>query len=208
MDTRQRLLAAGLKLARRQGLKALTVRALATEADVNLGSFVHHYGTRDAFIAELIERWYAPVFAQLQLAAAAELPPLQALREALLQFLAWLVKHRSFIAQLVLDASAGEPAARRFMATLDQRHPAVLLRLIVRAQAAGALRRDEPMHQLLFLMSAMAVPVLMFHLLARQKLAPNALVQAVTRYTTEPEAIQQRLGWALQGLAPAAEASR
>jgi AcrR family transcriptional regulator len=38
LPTRDRLLAAGQALARRQGLRALTVRAVAARAQVNLGS--------------------------------------------------------------------------------------------------------------------------------------------------------------------------
>ena len=59
VDSRERLLRAGLALARRSGLKALTVRAVAAKADANLGSFVHHFGTRDAYLEALIERWLA-----------------------------------------------------------------------------------------------------------------------------------------------------
>ena len=65
-DTRERLLRAGLALAAARGLNALTVRAVATEAGANLGSFVYHFGTRDAFVEALVERWYAPLMASLQ----------------------------------------------------------------------------------------------------------------------------------------------
>ena len=201
-DTRQRLLQAGLALARRGGVKALTVRAVAARANANLGSFVHHFGTRDAFVGELIERWYAPVFQRLQLTAAGDAPALDALRDALLQLVAWLVDNRAFVSQLVLDAGAGEAAAQRFLRSIDTRHPAVLLQLIVRAQHEGSLRRDEPLHQMLFLMSTLAAPVLMFHLLGQRGMAPPALVQALSSFSTDTEQVRQRLGWALRGLAP------
>jgi AcrR family transcriptional regulator len=68
--TRERLLAAGLELARRDGLKGVSVRAAAASAEVNLGSFVYHFGTRDTFVYELVERWYAPLMASLQLSAS------------------------------------------------------------------------------------------------------------------------------------------
>ncbi len=201
-DTRERLLLAGLALAQRDGIKRLTVRAVAVQADANLGSFVHHFGTRDAFLDEVIERWYAPVFERLQLDAAAALAPLEALRAALLHLVGWLVDNRAFVAQLVLDAAAGEAAAQRFVRGLDARHPVLLLALIQRAQQAGALRRDHPLHQLLFLMTTLAVPVLMFHLALRQGAAPPALVQTLTAFTTDLAQVELRLGWALRGLAP------
>lgn len=202
--TRERLLESGLALARQGGVKGLTVRAVAAHAQAHLGSFVHHFGSRDAFLDELIERWYAPVFERLQLDAAAAQQPLDALRRALLHLVAWLVDNRVFVAQLLLDAAAGEAAAQRFVRSLDARHPALLLALVVRAQEAGALRRDEPLHQLMFLMTTLAVPVLMFHLAAQRGAVPPGLVRALGHYTTDMALVEQRLGWALRGLAPAA----
>ena len=58
--TRQKLLDTGLAIAADKGLRGLTVRELAAAAEVNLGTFVYHFGNRDAFIDELVELWYAP----------------------------------------------------------------------------------------------------------------------------------------------------
>ena len=60
--TRQLLLEQGLRLCREKGLRGIKVRELAAAADVNLGSFVHHFGNRERFLDELVELWYAPVF--------------------------------------------------------------------------------------------------------------------------------------------------
>jgi len=204
-DSRERLLHAGLAVARRAGIKSMTVRAVAAEAGANLGSFVYHFGSRDAFVEQLLERWYAPLFAGLQPIADAPGDPLEHLRQAMLQLVRWLVQHRGFVAHLVLDAAAGEAGAARFLASLERRHPALVLQLIVQAQQAGRLRRDEPLHQMLFLMSTLAVPVLMFHLLGQRELAPPALVKALTRFSTDPAQVETRLGWALCGLAPEGE---
>lgn len=202
LSTRDRLLKAGWAVAHRQGVKALTVRAVAAEAGVNLGSFVHHFGTRDAFLSELIERWYAPMFSQLKLAAAGPAPAVAALRSAVLQLLRWLLDHRGFVAQLLLDASAGEAAAQRFLRTVDQRHPALLLALVQRAQDEGALRRDEALHQLMFIMTTIAVPVLAFHLATRAAQSQPPLLLQLARYADDPAQAALRLDWALKGLAP------
>ena len=52
--TRQKLLDTGLAIATDKGLRGLTVRELAAAAEVNLGTFVYHFGNRDAFIDELV----------------------------------------------------------------------------------------------------------------------------------------------------------
>ena len=164
-DSRERLLRAGFALVPQRGLKGLTVRAVAERADANLGSFVYHFGTRDAFVSELLERWYAPLFASLQGTTASDGDALATLRAMLLQLAAWLAEHRAFVAQLLLGAAAGEGAVLRFLRSLDVRHPALLMAAIGRAQAAGRLCRAEPVHQLMFLMSSLALPMLLAHAL-------------------------------------------
>jgi AcrR family transcriptional regulator len=202
LDSRERLLRAGLALARRDGIKALTVRAVAARAKANLGSFVHHFGTRDAFVETLIERWYAPLMANLRLSADGAVDARVALRQVLLQLVRWLLDNRGMVATLVVDAGAGEVAARRFMRSLDQRHPALLLALIAQAQRDGLLRPADPVHVMLFLMSTLAVPVLVFHLFGSGGVLPPDFARALSRFVTELPQVEQRLDWALRGLAP------
>ena len=202
LDSRERLLRAGLALARRSGIKALTVRAVAAKAEANLGSFVHHFGTRDAFVEALIERWYAPLMAQLQLSVEGADDALDALRRVLLQLVRWLIDNRGFVAHVVVDAGAGEAGARRFLRTFDQRHPALVLALIAQAQRDGLLRRAPPLHQMLFLMSTLAVPVLALHLLGSSGTLPPEFARAMSSFVTELPHVETRLDWALRGLAP------
>ncbi len=201
-DTRERLLRAGLALASTRGLNALTVRAVAAEAGANLGSFVYHFGTRDAFVEALVERWYAPLMADLQGLARAPSDALSHLREALLRLVDWVIANREFVGHLVLAASAGEGAARRFLSTMDRRHPVLLLQLIGQAQASGHLRPEPPLHVMLFLMSTLALPVPVLHLLSQQAFAPAAMLGQLQAYATDRALVAERLGWALRGLAP------
>ena len=73
--TRQLLLEQGLRLCREKGLRGIKVRELAAAADVNLGSFVHHFGNRERFLDELVELWYAPVFSTISQATHAQEHP-------------------------------------------------------------------------------------------------------------------------------------
>jgi len=192
--TRDRLLSVGLELAQREGLKGLSVRSVAAAADVNLGSFVYHFGTRDVFVYELVERWYAPLMASLQLSAGGADP----LRDVLRQLARWVATHGRFLALLLRDASAGEPGVRRFLATMDQRHIALLLQLIQQGQQAGRLRPADPTLQLMFLVGSVVLPVLMVQGL--QGIGPQAFVKRLTALAGDEAAIDTRLDWALKGL--------
>jgi len=197
--TRDRLLSAGLDLARREGLKGLSVRAVAAAAEVNLGSFVYHFGTRDAFVYELVDRWYAPLMASLQLSATGPEP----LRDVLRQLARWVAAHGRFLALLIRDASAGEAGVRQFLATMDQRHIALLLSLIQQGQQAGTLRQADPTLQLMFLMGSVVLPTLMVQGL--QGVGPDAFVRRLTALAGDEAAIDTRLEWALRGLTTAHE---
>jgi AcrR family transcriptional regulator len=200
--SRERLLKEGLAIARKSGLRAVTVRGVAARARVNLGSFVYHFGSREVFVAELLERWYAPLLAGMQLAVATEGSPLDRLRAMLLQFVGWVRANHAFIAHVVMDAAAGEAAARRFVGSIEQRHPALLLQAIVVAQKAGQIRRENPLHVLLFLMSTLALPIVLFHGVGVGRLFPRDFAQALGPLAGDADAVEQRLGWALKGLAP------
>lgn len=200
--TRERLLRSGLQLARRGGLRALTVRGVAARARVNLGSFVYHFGSRDAFVAELIERWYAPLLAQLEVTAHEAAAPRERLRRLVLQVVDWVVANREFLSQLVLDACAGERAAQRFLRSLGARHPSLVLQAIHDAQCARELRAEEPLHVLLFVVSALGVPVLLAHGLGRRGVLPPEFARALQSFALDHARIGRRLDWVLRGLAP------
>ena len=201
-DTRALLLEHGLRLARQGGLRRLTVRGVCAAADVNPGSFVYHFRTRDHFVAELIEQVYAPLFTRMQANYSQSGAPLERLRAMLVNLLQFVVALDSVLAQFILDAIAGEAPAMAFMRGVDMRHPQLLLRCIAEAQAAGELRRDAPEHQLLFLMAAIGLPAVLRGLVADRPMLPKIFRDALHRYAVEPQAVEQRLDWALQGLRP------
>ncbi|WP_208108297.1 TetR/AcrR family transcriptional regulator [Paludibacterium purpuratum] len=201
-STRQLLLGVGMQMAREGGLRGLTVRGLAARAGVNPGGFVYHFGSRDAFLSELIETWYQPLFAQLQWHQEEGEPPLSRLRAMLLQLVGFMVEHRAFVAHLLQDVAAGEPAAIAFVHTMEARHPLLLLQVIREAQAAGVLVRADPLHQMMFIMATLGGPLLLAQMLAGMPALPEAWVRIEAQFALDGAAIEQRLDWALKGLQP------
>ena len=201
-DARETLLRAGWTIARRTGLRGLTVRAVARAAKANLGTFVYHFGSREAFVAELIERWYQPLLARVQLAVEAQGSPLARLRHAVLGLVDFALQSGSFVGHLLVDAAGGEPAARAFLGSLAGRHPLLLMRLIRAAQERGEMVAGDPMHMMMFTMSSLGLPALLVRGWAGRRYVDNELMVAMTRYATERASIEQRLDWILKGLRP------
>jgi len=199
-STRERLLRSGLVLARRSGLRRLTVRALANHAGVNLGSFVYHFGSRDAFNDELMERWYAPLWSQLQETVDDEPLPIERFRKLVLCLFEWVAANRAFVGHMLLDAAAGEPAAMRFMHTLASRHPVLIAKAIGDAQAAGQIVGGEPLHLMAFTFGAVGAPILVGHGIASQRIGPNEMARTILALAIAPEQIEQRLQWVIAGI--------
>lgn len=199
--TRERLLRAGRRLAQHSGLRKLTVRAVCEAADANLGTFVYHFGSRDAFIGELIEYWYAPLLQRLSATVDRDLPPAERLRELVLQLAKWAVRNGRFMTHVVMDAAGGEAAAQKFLRSLAGRHPALILHVIAEGQRDGVFRREAPLHMMLFIMSSTALPIVLADRMKQSRLAPPAIARTIGQFAREPQHIERRLEWALRGLA-------
>jgi AcrR family transcriptional regulator len=199
---RDALLRAGRDIVLRAGFADLTVREVATAAGANLGSFVYHFGTRDAFLRTLIEDWYGPVFSRVQLVAESGGSAIDRLRRAILQLLEPGVDDTGFLGRLLMGAAAGETAARDFLSTIAGRHPRVLIELVRDAQAAGALVDEEPMQVMLFIMGSVALPRLIATAWEGPPLFGKTLSSALGRIARDRDLIVQRLDWAIRGLTP------
>lgn len=201
MATRDRLLESGHRAAVRHGLRSLTVREVAAGADANLGSFVYHFGTRDAFVEELIERWYAPLLARVNKVAAADGRALGRLRSAILQLVDFSVDNDVFMGRILMAAADNDKPARRFVKSLAGRHPRTLLRLVASAQADGALVDEDPMQVLCFLLASVALPRLVAAAWQGPPLFGKQLSSALSHVARDRDRMTQRLDWALRGVA-------
>ncbi|WP_429022816.1 TetR/AcrR family transcriptional regulator [Aeromonas allosaccharophila] len=201
--TRQKLLDTGLAIATEKGLRGLTVRELAAAAGVNLGSFVYHFGNRDAFIDELVELWYAPLYDELKaVAAKGSYPSAIATFEATMAALIGLVaRQRNFINHLFGDALAGEGAAQRFLLSLPRRHPLLLIEQVRMAQAEGSLVAGHPLQLMIFIMGSVGLPLVIAGSGRQLGWLPEQAAPFLSQIDN-PEAARQRLVWALHGLRP------
>jgi AcrR family transcriptional regulator len=200
--TRTRLLAAGRRVAIERGLRNLTVRAVAGAARANLGSFVYHFGSRDAFVRTLIEEWYAPLLDRVSDAAAADAGALQRLRSAILQLVDFALDNGTFVGRILMAAADDDRPARDFLHSLSGRHPRVLMQIIARAQAEGALIEEDPMQVLAFLMSSVALPHLVACAWHGPALFNKAFSARMSRIARNRDRMVQRLDWAIRGLTP------
>lgn len=64
-ERRQEVFELARELARKEGLSALTMRRLAEEADISVGSIYNMFGTKDDLIMDLIENYWTSSLADI-----------------------------------------------------------------------------------------------------------------------------------------------
>jgi AcrR family transcriptional regulator len=201
-STRDQLLAAGREIVLKRGFQALTVREVAAAAAANLGSFVYHFGTRDAFIRTLIEEWYAPLMSRVTVVADSGGPPIDRLRRAILQLVDFGAEQDAFMGRLLMGAAGGEKSAREFARSLAGRHPRLLVTLIEQAQADRALVEEHPLQVLCFLMASVGLPRLLSSAWHGPPLFGKTVSATLSQIARDRDRIVQRLDWAIRGLTP------
>ena len=197
----QALLQSGRELYAERGAARLSVRALTQHAGVNLGMFHYHFKTKDAFLAQLLDGWYEEMFARLRNSAQQAGPSIERLREALFFLASFVRDHAAILGRVISDAAAGEPVAVAFMRTNAPRHLRVLLALMAQAQKEGSLAKVPPLQRFIFVMSGVAMPLIIAPGIRSLGVAPGVLGDSLAAQVMSDKAIRQRIELALKALA-------
>lgn len=197
----QRLLEAGMALLPQTGCRGLSARKLAEHAGVNLGMFHYHFKTKDNFIRTLLAQVYEQMFALLALRTQEGRTALENLRNALLVLAQFGRQHRVLLQRICGDALAGETVAVEFLQANVPRHLGVLAGLVAQAQRAGDMEAVPLPQALAFVGGSVLAPVLLGAAALESGMLPAGLGRAVERDVLSKKAIEQRIDFALRGLA-------
>ena len=202
LGTRDALLQSGLVLVALKGLRGLTVREIAAHAKVNLGSFVYHFKNRDMFLAELVEIWYEPIYAQLlqNSEAPGSVSALLRLKASLENLIDFVSGNAAFISHLFADAFAGEVAAQKFLLNLPYRHPQIIYKLLHEAKSEKSIVEGSVLHLMIFIMTSVGMPMLLAGEVMQGCTWLPLDAQKIRNLMRDPASAKQRLVWALAGI--------
>jgi AcrR family transcriptional regulator len=195
------LLAAGRELYPETGCAGLSVRKVAERAGANLGMFHYHFGSKDAFVRELLQSLYERMFAALEVAASTTSEPVEALRASVEVIARFGRDHRRLLRRLILDAMSGETVPLEFVRENLPRHVGVVLRLIEEGQRRGVLRPMPIAQAIGFLAGAVAAPILFGATVVEAGYVPDAITAQFEAEVLSDEALRERIGLALYALA-------
>lgn len=150
VDTRERLLTAGLAAFQAHGYAATGVDAIARGAGVPKGSFYNHFGSKGAFAAEVVDSYFdLQTLGLLGVLSDRSRPALERLRD----YFADRLRHARklgleqgcLMGNLAIEVADHEPGVRERLAENFRRWTASLAGLIREAQAAGDIEnRGDP----------------------------------------------------------------
>lgn len=196
----QVLLQSGRTLYAERGGARLSVRALVEHAGVNLGMFHYHFKTKDAFLRQLLAGIYEEMFTQLSGQAEQSGPPLSRLRQALMVLATFVREHAAILGHVMVDAAAGDAVAIEFMRANAPRHLKLLLALMQQAEDDGVLAPMPALQRFIFVMSGVAMPLLIAPGILSLGVAPRMLGKALQAQVLGDAAIAERIELALRAL--------
>ncbi|MEO8627863.1 MAG: TetR/AcrR family transcriptional regulator [Betaproteobacteria bacterium] len=197
----KRLLAAGAELLPATGCKGLSVRQLVEHAGVNLGMFHYHFKSKDNFIRTVLEQTYEEMFSALVLQVSEVHSPLESLRGALRVLGRFGRKNRVLMVTLVSEAMAGEALPAAFLRANLPRHITIIAQLVARAQRDGSIVKAPVPAVLAFLMGSVAAPLLLGSAITRHGVLPPETAALIEKSVLSERALDQRIEFALRGLA-------
>ncbi len=152
----QKLIHVGEALLRKQGAARLSVREVAAKAGVNLGMFIYHFGNKNEFIRQILQRIYAAFLEDLERMAAAE-----GLEAVLFRMAVFSRDNSQVVLALLGDVLSGERTVLEFLKKNFTGHFAVLRGAIVRhCQQKNLPLRDQD-HAFRYLVGAVGIPNLL-----------------------------------------------
>lgn len=198
------MLAAGREIVRESGFTGLSLRKVAARARVNLGMFPYLFGSKEAFVRQVVQGAYDDFFSGFALETAQADPPLANLRRGLIRLARFTRDQRRLALSLLVDAARGHVVSRRFVAENAPRHARVIVRLIRQCQRQRTLVRLPLPVMMVHLMGALAAPHILMAAVESGQLPLHirVLKAYADRTLLTDAAIARRVDLALKALTP------
>lgn len=198
------LIRVGRKMISKHGVTGLSLRQVAAEAQVNLGMFSYHFGSKKEFIRRVLQDEYEKLFSLLDQEFQASSPgrsPLERLRRILITLGQFACKNREFLAAILKDLLSGEKQVLEFLQKNAPRHLKILFAVVSEAQKAGHLRKDIPTEQIVMSCGVnIAVPFVLGTAIEASQ--PKALNGALRDMIFSEEFIQMKVDFIIKGFKP------
>ena len=140
VTSRPELLGVAARVIGRDGLAKSSMRGIAREAGVSLGTLQHHFSTKETLWKAVIDELIVPAEQQFHAASG----PAELVAEIVRQRLASAVRSPGLAGRLLTDGSAEGEVVLDYLVDATRSGRAVSRQLLERAIEVGVLRRVDP----------------------------------------------------------------
>lgn len=195
--THQQFIEAGMQLYPQYGYRQLSVRLVAAHAGLSPGMFHHVFASKDEFVVQILQHYYAQSFAQLDMSGVSGTPH-QRLRSAVWQLARLVRTHLGWIKQAIADCSAGIGVVDDFV---RPRHKRLADDMVVLVQNCDDCGGDSAVlaQKMAFLNGAVFAPIVLLPHLLELRMYPTGMEVSMSA-ALEDEAIGLRIDWAFAAL--------
>lgn len=198
--TDEKLIQAGVTLARKKGLSGFTVREVCAKSGVNLGMFHYYFKTKECFDQSVLKTLYRELMEEI----VPEVSPDKTARENVASILksinAFAQKNRIMLSALLGDVFAGNKNTLAFLTGNFTEHVSVLLKELRRAQAEGDVPDDKPFLLAVQLVAPVVLPQLVLGLMGRMAGGIPQHVKALLASAAFDRSDEERINLALRGV--------
>ena len=156
-DIRPRIVAAARARFLSEGVDGASLRAIARDADSNIGMIYYYFPTKDDLFLGVVEEVYAAVLADLE-AALAQDADFEARVRAMYVRIGRLTTDEADVFRLVVrEALVSSERMSRLMERFKRGHVPLVLRVVSEGKQAGALASDVPLPLMMITTLALGV---------------------------------------------------
>lgn len=165
----EKMLKAGVALAKARGLNGYTVREVCARSKVNLGMFHYYFGSKDNFDRAVLKKIYSVMMERINITLSPQASPRENVRGILISIHGFIKENRVLISSLGGDVLSGNRKTLKFIADNFTKHVEILYGELKRAKARGELKGGDPCDALLILMPPVVLPQILLGLFFRLK---------------------------------------
>ncbi len=151
-ETRRRLLEVGRRLFAAHGFQGTSVRALTSEAAVNLGAVTYHFESKEGLYRAVLEECLGPLGTRLEGVRKLPVPPMARLELLVRGMFQHLAEHPDMPRFMVQELVIGDNPAREVLAVI-RAMIGTLAAILEEGHADGSIVPGDPVLQALTVLS-------------------------------------------------------
>ncbi|MDR1695720.1 MAG: TetR/AcrR family transcriptional regulator [Endomicrobium sp.] len=201
INTEQKIIDAGIALAKRYGISGFTVRQLCKKAKVNLGLFHYHFASRENFEKVVLKNLYGNFMKDFEINISKDMDSLKKLEAARSMLFDFVLKNSSIISGIIIEIFSGNADKFSFVKENFSKHAVLLYSIIEQGKKEKAFKDADTVSLLISAVAPVIVPIAAASVLGRViSKKDSAKISKLVSKLTDEKFIKERMELSLKGI--------